>query len=117
MVSRSLRLLVVVACAGAVAVATSSAGAATTKHCGSVSYAIPNTGGHGHSALNNLSAVGVSCTTAKEVAHAFLVSHKAPSGWHAKARTVVVKRDGTSNTVGQEIFTRGSERVTGDVAN
>lgn len=85
----------------------SPAVAPAPKDCGSVSYAIPHTGGHGHAALNNLTAVGVSCLTARSVAHAFLVTGKPPSSWHATVKI----------SVGEEIFTRDDARVTGDLDN
>jgi hypothetical protein len=85
----------------------SPAGAPAPKSCGSVSYTFPHTGGHGHAALNNLRAVGVSCLTARSVANDFLVTGKPPRDWHATLKT----------TVGEEIFTRGKARVIGDVDN
>ena len=81
--------------------------------CGSVSYTFPGTHGQGHAALNNLTASGVSCSTARTVAKAFLAGHKSPKGWHAMSKTVV----NHGNTIGEEIFTRGSARIVGDVAN
>ncbi len=77
------------------------------KDCGSVSYTYPHTGGHGHAALNNLTAVGVSCLTARAVANEFLVTGKPPSEWHATLKV----------SAGKEILTRGNARVTGDVDN
>jgi len=87
------------------------------KSCGSVSYTFPHTGGQAHAALNNLTAVAVSCVTARSVAHAFLAAGKPPRNWHAALKTVVTHIDGQANTVGEEIFTRGKARVTGDVDN
>jgi hypothetical protein len=87
------------------------------KSCGSVSYTLPHTGGHAHAALNNLTAVGVSCVTARSVANAFLITGKPPKNWHATMKTVVTHIDGQANTVGEEILTRGKARVTGDIDN
>jgi hypothetical protein len=84
-----------------------SPAAAQSKRCGSVSYTFPHTDGHGHAALNNLTAVGVSCSTARSVAHAFLVTGKPPGNWHTARDT----------TAGEVAFTRGAARVTGDVDN
>jgi hypothetical protein len=77
------------------------------KHCGSVSYTFPHTDGHGHAALNNLTAVGVSCSTARSVAHGFLVTGKPPQSWHTARNT----------PAGEVVFTSGKARVSGDVAN
>jgi hypothetical protein len=98
--------------AGALAV-TSSATASMATRCESVSYTIPGTHNEGHAALNNITATGVSCVTARAVARVFLVDNKPPSGWRATAKTVVSH----GNTLGEEIFTRGSARVIGDIAN
>jgi hypothetical protein len=84
-----------------------AAAAGPHKSCGSVSYTFPRSGGHGHAALNNLRAVGVSCLTARSVAKHFLVSGKPPSGWHATF----------GMSVGEVIFIRGKARVSGDVAS
>jgi len=81
--------------------------AAQPKGCGSVSYTFPHTGGHGHAALNNLAAVGVSCLVARSLAHDFLVIGRPPRGWHAAFR----------ESDGQEVFTRGTARVSGQIAN
>ncbi len=75
------------------------------KNCGSVSYTFPHTDGHGHAALNNLTAVDVSCLTARAVANDFLVTGKPPRNWHATLEA----------TLGEEVFTRGKARVRGDV--
>jgi hypothetical protein len=91
--------------------------APASKNCGSVNYTFPHTGGHAHAALNNLTAVAVSCVTARSVAHAFLVTGKPPKSWHATLKTVVTHIDGQANTVSKEIFIRGKARVTGDVDN
>jgi hypothetical protein len=80
---------------------------AAPKDCGAVSYTYPHTDGHGHAALNNLTAVDVSCRTARSVASEFLVTGKPPSSWHANAKV----------SAGKEIFTRGNARVTGDLDN
>ena len=101
---------------GLLAFVTPALGASTTN-CGSVSYTVPHTGGHGHAALNNLTASNATCTTARSVAAAFLRTRKAPSGWHVSSTTVVVHSYGRANTVSEEIFTRGTARVVGDVAN
>ena len=77
------------------------------RKCGSVSYTFPNTGGNGRAALNNLTAVGVSCSTARSVAEDFLIAGKPPKGWHAKPGA----------TGGEEILTRGAARVRGELAN
>lgn len=81
--------------------------------CGSVSYTFPGTHGEGRAALNNLTASGVSCATARTVASAFIANHKLPSGWHAMSKTVVSHGD----TLGEEVLTRGSARVIGELAN
>jgi hypothetical protein len=81
--------------------------ASAPRSCGSVSYTFPHTDGHGHAARNNLTAVGVSCSTARSVASAFLVTRKAPKNWQATIKL----------TSGEEIFTRGKARVTGYPAN
>jgi hypothetical protein len=47
------------------------------------------------------------------VAKAFLADRKPPKGWHARPQTVV--RHG--ETIGEEILTRNSARVVGDMAN
>jgi hypothetical protein len=78
-----------------------------------VSYTFPGTHGQGHAALNNLTASGVSCSTARAVAKAFLAGDKTPKGWHAMSKTVVSH----GSTIGEVIFTRGSARIIGDVAN
>jgi hypothetical protein len=84
-----------------------SPASAQPKSCGSVSYTFPHTDGHGHAALNNLTAVGVSCSAARSVAEDFLVTGKPPRNWHTARDT----------TVGQVILARGAARVTGDVDN
>ena len=95
-----------------------SAGASSTSYCGSVSYTIPHTNGNGHAALNNLTATKVSCATARSVAASYLVHKgKAPAPWHLTSKTIVTHSHGQTNTVGEEIFTRGTARVTGDIAN
>jgi hypothetical protein len=86
---------------------------ASIQKCGSVSYTVPGTHGHGHAALNNLAARGVSCRVARTVAKTFLEHHAAPTGWHVTSRTVVSHH----NTLSERIFTRGSARVVGDLAN
>jgi len=91
--------------------------ASTTRACGSVSYTIPHTGNHGHAALNNLTASEATCTTARSVASSFLVTRKAPAGWHVGSKTIVTHSYGHANSVSEEIFTRGPARVTGDLAN
>jgi hypothetical protein len=95
----------------------STAGASARLACASVSHTVAHTGGRAHAALNNLIAVDVSCTTARSVARTFLVSGKPPPHWHASSKTLVTHTGGQANTVSQETFTRGSARVTGDIAN
>lgn len=95
------------------ALAATPAAAAPTIRCESVSYTIPGTHNEGHAALNNLTASGVSCVTARAVATAFLADHKLPGGWRATSKTVMSH----GNTLGEEIFSRGSARVIGDIAN
>ncbi len=85
----------------------SPASAPAPRGCGSVSYTFPHTDGHGHAALNNLTAVGVSCSTARSVASAFLITGKAPKNWHATIKL----------SSGEEIFTRGKARVRSYLAN
>ncbi len=94
-----------------------AANASTGTSCAGVSYTVPHTNDEGHAALNNLRAVKVSCATARAVAKLFLVGRKAPKGWHAAHRTVVVRTNGRADTVSEEILTDGSARVTGDIAN
>jgi hypothetical protein len=94
-----------------------SAGASTSAKCGSVSVTIPHTNNHGHAALNNITATNVTCVTARSVAKTFLLTTKAPKNWHASTKTVVVHSYGQTNTVSEEILTRGTARVTGDIAN
>jgi hypothetical protein len=77
------------------------------KSCGSVAHTFPHTDGHGHAAVNNLTAVGVSCSTARAVASEFLVTGKPPRNWHTARNTAV----------GRVTFTSGTARVAGDVAN
>jgi hypothetical protein len=84
-----------------------------TTTCGSVSYTFPGTHGEGHAALNNLTASSVSCATARAVARAFIANHKLPAGWRAMSKTVV----SNGYTLGEEVLTRGSARVIGDLAN
>ncbi len=105
---------VLIALLAAVALAAASPPTAlAATACGSVSYTIPGTHDQGHAALNNLTVSGVSCSTARAVARAFLAGHMPPQGWHAMSKTVVSR----GNTIGEEIFTRGSARIIGDVAN
>lgn len=104
--------MIVVLATGALA-STPPASAAASSNCGSVSYTVPGTHNEGHAALNNLTARGVSCLNARAVAKTFLAQHTPPKGWHATSRTVVSRH----NTVGEEIFSKGSARVVGDVAN
>ncbi len=105
-------VLIALLAAGALHAAV-PATASTATACGSVSYTFPGTHGQGHAALNNLTASGVSCSTARAVARAFLAGHKPPKGRHAMSKTVVSR----GNTLGEEILTRGSARIVGDVAN
>ncbi len=97
----------------AVVVSLPSAARASVRKCGSVSYTVPGTNGEGHAALNNLRARDVSCRIAREVARAFLEHHTPSKGWHATSRTVTSRH----NTLSERIFTRGSARVVGDLAN
>ncbi|HXB64446.1 MAG TPA: hypothetical protein VNV42_06160 [Solirubrobacteraceae bacterium] len=105
-------VLIALLATGALAAASPATASAATA-CGGVSYTFPGTHGEGHAALNNLTASGVSCRTARAVAKAFLAGHKSPKGWHAMSKTVVSH----GNTLGEQIFTRGSARVVGDIAN
>jgi hypothetical protein len=105
-------LLAALLAVGALA-AASPAAASAASACGSVSYTVPGSHGEGHAALNELTATGVSCATARTVAKAFLADRKLPQGWHASSKTVV--RHG--ETIGEEILTRRSARVVGDLAN
>jgi hypothetical protein len=105
-------LLVTLLTAGALLAASSATASAATA-CGSVSYTVPGSHGEGHAALNNLTASGVSCATARTVAKAFLAQHRPPQGWHAISKTVARRGE----TIGEEIFTRRSARVVGDIAN
>jgi hypothetical protein len=100
---------------GLTAIPAASASAAT--RCGNVSYTIPNTNDEGHAALNNVAAVNVSCRTARSVARTFLVTGKAPRGWHASTKNVITHVNGQANTVTEEILARRTARVTGDIAN
>lgn len=99
--------------AGALAAAAPPAAASAATACGSVSYTVPGTHGGGHAALNDLTASGVSCATARIVAHAFLANRKLPRGW--RARSQMVRRHG--ETVSEEVLQRGSARVAGELAN
>ena len=114
--SVSLRTIAVLLCTGLLALAASASASAAAR-CGSVSYTIPNTHNQFHAALNNLVAVNVSCQTARSVAKAFLMTRKAPKGWHASTKTVVTHLNGQANTVSEEFLTRRTARVTGDIAN
>ena len=114
--SVSLRTIAVLLCTGLLALAASASASAAAR-CGSVSYTIPNTHNQFHAALNNLVAVNVSCRTARAAAKAFLITRKAPNGWHASTKTVVAHVNGQANTVSEEILTRRTARVTGDIAN
>jgi hypothetical protein len=113
--SEIARVLLLASLATGAVLGTSAPAVASARSfsCGSVSYTVPGTHGEGHAALNNITATGATCSTARTVAKAFVRDHKLPSGWHAKAKTVVSH----GNTLGEEIFTRGSARVVGDVAN
>ena len=93
------------------------ANASTSTSCGRVSVTIPHTKSHGHAALNNLKAINVACATARAVAQTFLLTKKAPKNWRATSKMAVTHVNGQANTVTEEILTRGSERVTGDIAN
>ena len=108
-----MKLWLVALLAVGVLVTLPSAARASVEKCGSVSYTVPGTHGHGHSALNNLAARGVSCRIARDVAKTFLEHHAPPAGWHVTSRTVVSHH----NTLSERIFTRGSARVVGDLAN
>ncbi len=99
--------------AAAVLVSLPAAARASVRKCGSVSYTVPKTHGEGRSALNNLTTRGVSCLIARKVATTFLEQHAPPTGWHVTSRTVVSHH----NTLSERIFTRGSARVVGDLAN
>lgn len=105
-------LLVALLSAGALLAASPATASAATA-CEGVSYTVPGSHGEGHAALNELTASGASCATARTVAKAFLADRKLPRGWRASSKTVV--RHG--ETIGEEIFTRGSARVVGDIAN
>jgi hypothetical protein len=86
---------------------------ASGRKCGSVSYTFPGTSGNGHAALNNLTAHDISCRIARTVAKTFLEHHAPPKGWHVASK--IVKRN--HDTLSERIFTRGSARVVGDLAN
>jgi hypothetical protein len=104
--------MIVLLATGALA-STPPASAAAASNCGSVSYTTPGTHNEGRAALNNLTARGVSCRTARMVAKTFLAHNTSPKGWHATSRTVVSRH----NAVDEEIFSKGLARVVGDVAN
>jgi hypothetical protein len=108
-----LKIWLLALLAVSVLVSLPPAARASLRKCGSVSYTVPRTHGHGHSALNNLAARGVSCRVARKVAKTFLEHHAPPTGWHVTSRTVVRHH----NTLSERIFTRGSARVVGDLAN
>jgi hypothetical protein len=113
-----LRALVLLSLTVVGGIGVASAGAATARTCGSVSYALPNTGGHGHAALNNLTALRISCAAAREVAQNFLVNdERTTGGWHVRMRTVIKHTGGHAHSVGEDIFTRGTARIVGDFAN
>lgn len=84
-----------------------SPAAARPEHCGSVSYTYPHTNGNGRAALNNLTAVGIACSTARSVAGRFLAAGKPPAGWH----------QAPDMSAGEVTLERGAARVTGDIAN
>jgi hypothetical protein len=105
-------VLIALLTTGVLAVALPASASAATA-CGGVSYTFPGTHDEGHAALNNLTASGVSCSTARAVAEAFLAGHKTPEGWRVRPKTV----ESHGNTIGEEIFTRGSARIVGDIAN
>jgi len=54
---------------------------------------------------------------ARSVAKMFPLTAKAPENWHAGTKTVVMHNHGLINTVGEEILTRSTARVIGDIAN
>jgi hypothetical protein len=116
-VVRSISLAAAASVAFGLLVFAASAGAVAPKNCGSVGVTIPHTGGHGHAALNNLTAANVACSTARSAATTFLLKGKAPKNWGATSKTVVVHARGQTNTVSEEILTHGDARVIGDVAN
>ena len=116
MLAGCLRSLAAAPLVGLLALAP-SAGASAPMNCGSVSYTFPHTHDEGHAALNDLWASGISCTTARSVAHTFLIHGKAPESWHASLKTIVTRAHGRANTVGEEVLTHGAARVTGDIAN
>jgi len=80
---------------------------ARPSRCASVSYTFPHTENHGHAALNNLTAVGVACSTARSVAREFLITGMPPKGW----------RQDLKAAVGKVVLKRGSATVAGDIAN
>jgi hypothetical protein len=84
--------------------------------CAGVSYTFPHTDDHGHVALNNLTAAGVSCATARSVARTFIITGRPPRHWHAAMKQVSAHIGREHVTVGEEILTRGNARVTGDIA-
>jgi hypothetical protein len=94
-----------------------SASASATRDCAAVSVTIPHTKNHGHAALNNLRASAVTCETARSIARVFLLTTKAPEHWHASTATVRTHSNGRTNTVSEVILTRGTARVSGDLAN
>ena len=110
-------IAIVVASAAVSAVSAVPAGATAPKRCGSVSYTFPHTHNHGHAALNNLTAVGVSCADARRVARRYLATGKAVARWTARITLVTVHINGHRYTEGEEIFTNGRAHVTGEVAN
>ena len=112
----ALRALAAASTVGLVAFPTTANGAAS-KNCGSVGYTVPHTHDEGHAALNNLRAVDVSCPSARKVALTFLSSGKAPARWRARPKTITTTRKGEVTTVGEEVFTDGLARITGDIAN
>jgi hypothetical protein len=108
-----LKIWILTLLVASVLVALPAAARASVRTCGSVSYTVPGTSGNGHAALNNLTAHSVSCEVARKVAKTFLEHHVPPKGWHVASKLVKRKH----NTLSERIFTRGSARVIGDLAN
>lgn len=112
---RSLRAFAVLI-ALSLAACGSSTASPQASSCGAVSYTFPHTHDEGHAAMNYLTALNVSCKTARAVASTFLKG-QVPKQWHSTMKSVVVHRSGEIETVSEEILSRGNARVTGDIAN
>ena len=102
--ARTLGALLALGVAALLAFVPLASAHSVTHHCGSVSG--PTHGQAGGIAVNNIKAVNVSCKVAKSVALHWCDHNKAPKGWH----------EGSNHNGGQIVFTKGKEKVSGEVA-